>query len=73
MSGSDVAFLQAALLSVGTLSGEEFYDGEITSVFDEETKQGVKQFQEYMGLEVDGIVGPMTLGTLEAMLSMDEE
>ena len=73
MSGSDVAFLQAALLSVGTLSGEEFYDREITSVFDEETKQGVKQFQEYMGLEVDGIVGPMTLGTLEAMLSMDEE
>lgn len=73
MSGEDVAFLQAALSSLGDLVNETFYEGDITTVFDEETEQGVKRFQEYMNLEVDGIVGSKTLGAIEAMLSMDEQ
>ena len=40
-------------------------NGDISGVFDEETKAAVMQYQEDAGLEVDGIVGPNTLAQMQ--------
>lgn len=52
--GQDVVELQGRLRYLG------YYDGEITGVFDEKTKNAVTWFQWRFGLKADGIVGPKT-------------
>lgn len=44
-----------------------FYQGEITSNFDETTKNAILAFQEANGLAADGIVGLMTLHALDLL------
>ena len=41
-----------------------FYNGEIDGNFDAETKSAIKQFQKISGLDVDGILGPLTKDAL---------
>lgn len=57
-SGEAVKRLQERLKEFG------FYQGDITSNFDEKTEAAVKAFQEADGLAADGIVG---VGTLHAL------
>ena len=42
------------------LYGENFYDGKITGYFDENLLNSIKKFQEYVGIRIDGIMGPST-------------
>lgn len=67
MSGNDVRYIQFVLLKWDILLPEE--NGDVSGVFDEETKAAVMQYQEDAGLEVDGIVGSETL----AQMQMDFE
>ena len=60
-SGDGVKRLQERLLEFG------FYQGDITSNFDEETEASVKAFQDADGLAADGIVGVMTLHALNLL------
>ena len=46
------------------LKEEHFYKGAIDGVFGPNTKTAVAQFQEYEGLNSDGIAGSKTLGAL---------
>lgn len=57
MSGSDVLVLQSILLARG-------YDVVASGTFDDATEQAVQKFQRLNCLDVDGVVGPMTWGTL---------
>ena len=41
-----------------------FYNGEVDGNFDAETKSAIKQFQKISGLDVDGILGPLTKDAL---------
>jgi peptidoglycan hydrolase-like protein with peptidoglycan-binding domain len=43
------------------LLGEGLYHGEVTGVFDAETRQATVDFQRYAGLGADGIAGPKTI------------
>ena len=52
--GQGVGDLQAVLSSFG------FNPGPVDSIFGTQTEAAVKQFQAKMGLQVDGIVGPLT-------------
>ena len=63
MSGNDVRYIQFVLLKWDILLPDE--NGDISGVFDEETKAAVMQYQEDAGLEVDGIVGPNTLAQMQ--------
>lgn len=47
------------------LRGQDFFEGEITGLFDEETKAATIVFQKANGLQPDGVVGNKTFG--EAM------
>ncbi|WP_414542405.1 peptidoglycan-binding protein [Nostoc sp. CCY0012] len=61
LQGDDVTKVQEALLKTKITE----IDIQITGIFDTQTEQAVKQFQEATGrLAVDGIVGPMTLQEL---------
>ena len=53
-TGKDVVELQGRLRYLG------YYDGDITGVFDQKTKNAVTWFQWKFGLKADGIVGPKT-------------
>jgi len=53
-TGQDVVELQGRLRYLG------YYDGDITGVFDQKTKNAVTWFQWKFGLKADGIVGPKT-------------
>ncbi|HEY8103243.1 MAG TPA: N-acetylmuramoyl-L-alanine amidase [Gaiellaceae bacterium] len=59
--GWQVTRLQRLLLQQGLLPEQALVDGD----FGEITEAAVKAFQELNGLEVDGIVGPMTWGALQ--------
>lgn len=61
--GMDVSVLQRALL----LSGWFNDDALITGTYDDATVGGVKSFQQFHGLAVDGIAGPATLGAMKDM------
>ncbi|MBW4559150.1 MAG: peptidoglycan-binding protein [Trichormus sp. ATA11-4-KO1] len=56
--GEDVKVLQQRLRVAG------FYFGNATGVFGPITEEAVKRFQEAYKLDVDGIVGPATIGKL---------
>ena len=42
------------------LYGENFYDGKITGYFDDNLLNSIKKFQEFVGIRIDGIMGPST-------------
>lgn len=67
MSGPDVRFVKDALFSLG------FYASKIkqitNSTFGADTFVAVCKFQRAKGLEVDGIVGPLTWAALEKALA----
>ena len=58
MSGSDVAVLQALLAARG------LYGGSLDGRFGDELDRAVRSFQSSHGLDVDGVVGPLTWGKL---------
>lgn len=60
--GEDVRELQAALIELGHGCGPWGVDGD----FGDATEIAVKAFQTAHGLEVDGVVGPLTAAALEA-------
>lgn len=70
MSGPDVRFVKDALFSLG------FYASKIkqitNSTFGADTFVAVCKFQRAKGLEVDGIVGPLTWAALEKALAAKE-
>ncbi len=42
------------------LYGENFYDGKINGYFDDNLLNSIKKFQEFVGIRIDGIMGPST-------------
>jgi peptidoglycan hydrolase-like protein with peptidoglycan-binding domain len=56
----DVLAVQRSLKEIG-------YEVETTGIYDEATFQGVKKFQEDLGLKSDGIAGPRTRALLFQM------
>jgi hypothetical protein len=57
-TGAEVGNIQTALQQDG------LYDGDIDGIFGDETDAAVRAFQEQNGLDVDGVVGPITLAQL---------
>jgi peptidoglycan hydrolase-like protein with peptidoglycan-binding domain len=64
-SGGYVTYLQQYLTNTG------HYQGAIDGIFGPLTDAAVQQFQSEKGLVVDGIVGPMTWGTLNGDLAWE--
>lgn len=62
-SGNDVAEIQAKLRTLG------YYRAPITGFFGRVTETAVKRFQQDYSLEVDGVVGPQTLATLNKYIN----
>lgn len=65
MEGIDVRNVQERLTELG------FFEGDITGVYDKNTAETVRRFQESMGLTADGVVGPDTwnaIGLSEELL-----
>ena len=67
-SGFDVKELQMDLIRLGYSCGRWGADGD----FGDATEIAVKAFQREHGLEVDGIVGPLTIAKLEEELALLE-
>ena len=42
------------------LYGEDFFDGKINGYFDENLLNSIKRFQEFVGIRIDGVMGPST-------------
>lgn len=63
--GEDVRELQAMLIELGCDCGRWGADGE----FGDATEMAVREFQRAHGLEVDGVVGPRTIGALDAAMA----
>ncbi len=63
-TGSAVITLQVALVSLG-------YSLAMDGEFGRDTEAKVKSFQSNHGLEVDGVVGPMTWATIYDLLTQD--
>lgn len=42
------------------LFNEKFFDGKINGYFDENLLSSIKKFQEFVGIRIDGIIGPST-------------
>ena len=42
------------------LYGENFYDGKISGYLDDNLLNSIKKFQEFVGIRIDGIMGPST-------------
>jgi lipoprotein-anchoring transpeptidase ErfK/SrfK len=63
--GKDVRQLQARLADLGIWTGYK------TSTYGERTIAAVERFQKRYGLEVDGIVGGMTLNALSGQIIVD--
>ncbi|NJR66833.1 MAG: peptidoglycan-binding protein [Leptolyngbyaceae cyanobacterium CRU_2_3] len=59
--GAQVSQVQRALNGLG------YYDGTIDGVFGASTAASVRAFQRDYGLSADGVVGAVTLGTLQAL------
>lgn len=59
----DVPLLQTTLSNMG------YYKGKIDGDFGPLTDAAVKNYQKSIGLKVDGIVGPITWGRIDAMAS----
>lgn len=59
--GNEVKALQEKLIALGFLSGEA--DG----IFGSDTRDAVKAFQRYKGIDDDGKAGPATLAALESI------
>ncbi len=77
-SGPLVETLRAQLDAQRSMSSE----GQGSDLFDENLEQVVKEYQSFHGLEVDGVVGPNTLATLntpveewirDIIVSMEEQ
>ena len=54
MEGIDVTNVQQRPSELG------FYEGDITGIYDRDTAEAVREFQQQFGLTADGIVGPET-------------
>jgi hypothetical protein len=69
-SGEAVALVQQAILSFGCRTRERnfFPNDGADGVFGGETERAVRKFQCQSGIRVDGIVGPVTLGRLDAFV-----
>jgi N-acetylmuramoyl-L-alanine amidase len=61
LRGDDVAELQQRLGALG------FDGGRVDGIFGDHTATGVREFQHNVGVQVDGIVGPLTVGELLRM------
>lgn len=64
--GRDVAVLQKRLVRWGTLE-----KGRLTSVYDDETRKAVQQFQAEHKIDVDGVVGDKTVAALSPTIMVD--
>jgi len=62
-----VSILRNRLIATGDLVSLK---GDSADLFDDELEQAVRRFQQRHGLDVDGVVGPATLGALN--VSVDE-
>lgn len=67
--GTDVKFLQSMLLQLGEQLPKYGADGD----FGRETETAVKSFQKKNGLEVDGIVGPITWAKIDELAAKTED
>ena len=65
--GEEIIELKYRLIQYGNLS-----DRDVTPVFDGALENAVKEFQEFMGLKPDGIVGRKTLNALNITLEEKE-
>ena len=70
--GEDVAVLQTELRSLS------FYGGEVTGLFDGDTRAAVMGLQNFLGVHADGMFGPITFGAywnafLDGRLAFPEE
>ena len=68
-TGDGVAALQALLCDLGYDFPLSFKGKQFDGIFGDETKGNVEAFQRKSGLKVDGIVGGMTLGKLDALIA----
>ncbi len=62
-SGAKITQLQSQLKSIG------YSLGEVDGIFGPKTKAAVVAFQKAMGVETDGIVGPITIGALNQVIA----
>jgi N-acetylmuramoyl-L-alanine amidase len=62
--GADVSDLKQRLIAIGQLGAERCSD-DVEDVFDDPTDLAVRAFQQARGLNIDGIVGPSTLRSLD--------
>jgi peptidoglycan hydrolase-like protein with peptidoglycan-binding domain len=64
-----VALLQSCMEEIGLrfVRSKIQPNGRLDGVFGEETEKIIKEFQRQRGLSPDGLVGPRTLGVLDAM------
>ena len=51
------------------LKNENFFDGRVSGYFDENLLNALKKFQQFVGIRIDGIMGP---STHKAMTSYDK-
>jgi peptidoglycan hydrolase-like protein with peptidoglycan-binding domain len=58
--GEEITLIQESLAVAGFAAGTN-------GIFDSETQEAVRQFQQARGLAVDGIVGPQTMAALPAV------
>jgi peptidoglycan hydrolase-like protein with peptidoglycan-binding domain len=64
-----VALLQSCMEELGfkSVRSKTKPNGRLDGIFGEETKEIIKKFQRRQGLIPDGLVGPKTLGELDAI------
>lgn len=68
-----VSVLQRLLADFTESGDSPIYAGEVSGQYDAETRQAVKRWQSLMAIEVDGLVGPRTWGTLQYQTCWHEE
>ncbi|MBM7841026.1 3D (Asp-Asp-Asp) domain-containing protein/lysozyme family protein [Alkalihalobacillus xiaoxiensis] len=61
-TGEKVEWLQSELVERGYLA-----EADVTDVFDESTQTAVSEFQQNLGLHVDGVAGKQTLGAIKVL------
>ena len=62
-SGTDTDTVKSVQTKLKALG---YYSGQITGNVGEKTKAAIKEFQSRNGLTVDGVIGPQTLGKIDA-------